>query len=356
MIVERLLKVANCRKCNICKSFSKGIMMIRLKYLSQWKLVVSAPMLLFVSIFGNTDTVKMSRSNICHDVSSPFYERTNIFTSFSTVGECLKAGGRLPKGHVPAVSMEIAPQPAPDPKASLSNDSSPERGNTTNDSFNKAKRILERKVYFDHRQTIYCGASFDERKNVLAPTGFISSKYQNRARRIEWEHVVPAENFGRTFSEWRDGHPDCVDSKGKNFRGRKCAEKVNMEYRHMQSDMHNLFPAIGAVNAMRSNYNFVLLPPSAASDFGSCAMKIEGSKAEPPVEARGRIARSYLYMELAYPRYKMSKQQRQLMEAWDKQHPVSQWECLRTQRISNLQGNINTVVSHQCSSAKATGN
>lgn len=51
------------------------------------------------------------------------------------------------------------------------------------------------------------------------------------------------------------------------------------------------------------------------SDFGSCDMKIDNKKAEPPENARGRIARSYMYMESAYPRYKMSKSQRQLMSA-----------------------------------------
>jgi deoxyribonuclease-1 len=84
----------------------------------------------------------------------------------------------------------------------------------------------------------------------------------------------------------------------------------------MQADMHNLFPAIGAVNAKRSNYNFTLLP-SAQSDFGACDMRIEGRKAQPPEWARGRIARSYLYMDQSYPKYSMSKPQRQLMSAWD---------------------------------------
>jgi deoxyribonuclease-1 len=65
---------------------------------------------------------------------------------------------------------------------------------------------------------------------------------------------------------------------------------------------------------MRSNYNFTVLPGE-KSDFGACAMKIENKKAEPPVEARGRIARTYLYMENTYSRYKMSKQQRKLMTA-----------------------------------------
>ena len=155
-------------------------------------------------------------------------------------------------------------------------------GNETIQSFGKAKKNLERKVYFDHKETIYCAAIFDEKKNIKAPVGFATLKYKKRATRVEWEHVVPAENFGRSFAEWRNGHSQCVSRKGKSFKGRKCAEKLNTEYRYMQSDMYNLFPAIGAVNAMRSNYNFVPFLDT-NSDFGSCAMKIDSRKAEPPV-------------------------------------------------------------------------
>ncbi|MDN2662637.1 endonuclease [Psychromonas sp. 14N.309.X.WAT.B.A12] len=219
--------------------------------------------------------------------------------------------------------------------------------NESNTSFNKAKKMLERDVYPTHRQTLYCDAAFDEKKFVVPPEGFKTDKYVKRAKKIEWEHVVPAENFGRTFKEWRDGDALCVDSKGKSFKGRKCAEKVNTEYRYMQADMFNLYPAIGAVNALRKNYNFTMLPGE-ESDFGSCSMKVDSKKAEPPVVARGRIARTYLYMEEAYSNYNMSKQQRQLMNAWDKMYPVNAWECERAKKISVLQKSSNLVVQSRC--------
>lgn len=218
------------------------------------------------------------------------------------------------------------------------------------DSFSKAKRLLEEQVYNNHRISLYCGATFDANKKVTAPIGFTTTKYLKRAKKIEWEHIVPAENFGRTFSEWRDGHKMCVNSKGISFKGRRCAEKVNTEYRFMQADMFNLYPAIGAVNALRSNYNFTMLS-GVQNAFGSCAMKINDRKAEPPKAARGQIARTYLYMESAYKRYSMSKAQRQLMNAWDKLHPVDSWECTRAEKIANLQGNTNYVVKSRCESA-----
>lgn len=222
------------------------------------------------------------------------------------------------------------------------------KGNQTFQSFNKAKRALERQVYFDHRVTLYCGAEFDAEKRIDLPEGFTTPKHEKRALRVEWEHVVPAENFGRTFSEWREGHPECVNRNGTTFKGRKCAEKMNTEYRYMQSDMYNLYPAIGAVNAMRLNYNFQMLGESVSSTFGSCPMKIEGRRAEPPTRARGQIARTYKYMQAAYSRYSMSRQQNQLMDAWDRMYPVDEWECRRSKRIEKIQGNENPFVKEPC--------
>lgn len=222
-------------------------------------------------------------------------------------------------------------------------------GNSTNQSFNKAKKLLLKDVYIEQseRRTIYCDAVFDDKKSIILPLGFFANKHEKRSNRIEIEHVVPTENLGRAYTEWREGHPKCIDSKGKLFKGRNCAEKINIEYRYMQSDMFNLYPAIGSVNALRSNYNFVMLPDGSSS-FGSCDMQIKDNKAQPPEKSRGMIARAYLYMDLTYPRYKMSKAQKQLMAAWDKKFPVTKFECERSFRIEKVQGNSNTIMRERC--------
>ena len=222
-------------------------------------------------------------------------------------------------------------------------------GNTTYKSFNKAKKALMKSVYAKEadRKTIYCNASFDSTKNVTAPPGFTSKTHVKRSKRIEFEHIVPAQNFGQAFKEWREGHPECVSKKGKAFKGRKCAGKMSTDYRYMQADMYNLFAAIGSVNALRSNYNFQLIYGE-QSDFGSCEMIIDNRKAQPPESARGRIARAYLYMDQTYNKYSMSKQQKQLMSAWDKQYPITKRECVRAELISKLQGNLNSIIESRC--------
>lgn len=223
-------------------------------------------------------------------------------------------------------------------------------GNTSNESFSQAKKLLERKVYADYRITFYCGADFDAKKNITLPEGFTTPKHEKRAHRVEWEHIVPAENFGRLFPEWREGADVCVDSKGRPFKGRKCAEKANREFRLMQADMHNLVPAIGAVNALRSNYRFTMLP-DVKPTFGTCPMKVDKERVEPPEHARGAIARTAKYMTLAYPKYRLSRQEAQLFDAWDRMYPVDAWECERERRIARIQGNENPVVREACRKA-----
>lgn len=222
------------------------------------------------------------------------------------------------------------------------------RGNTQFESFSQVKKILLNQVFNDHRTTIYCGASFTPDKQVILPKGFIAAKSPKRANRIEWEHILPAENFGRAFTEWREGAPECVKGNGKPYKGRACANRASAEYRLMQADMYNLYPAIGSVNAARQNYDYTQFAKETPNTFGTCPMKIEDRKAEPPDAVKGLVARTYKYMEWAYSKYRMSNQTRQLMNAWDKTFPATAWECERASRIAAIQGNVNPFTQAAC--------
>jgi len=54
--------------------------------------------LILLTPIANAETVKKSKSGICHDSSSPYYSRTKNFTSFNSLASCIGSGGRLPKG------------------------------------------------------------------------------------------------------------------------------------------------------------------------------------------------------------------------------------------------------------------
>ncbi len=217
-------------------------------------------------------------------------------------------------------------------------------GNIGNDSFSTSKKILLDQVYFDHRQTFYCDCPFDLKKRVIPSDKYTPKRKTRRSETIEWEHVVPAEAFGRSFIEWREGDSTCVDRKGKTFKGRNCARKASREFRLMEADMYNLVPAVGELNGDRSNYSYAMIPGE-LREYGACDFEIENRKAEPREEIRGDIARIYFYMDWAYPGHGIvSSKNRKLLESWAKTDPVDAWEIERARRIEEIQGNSNPFV------------
>ena len=225
-------------------------------------------------------------------------------------------------------------------------------GNTTITSFSNSKTQLK-KLYIKagHFTTFYCGSTFDADFHLdHSKSGFHFRKNESRANRVEWEHIVPAEAFGQSFPEWRDGHPDCVDSKGEAYKGRKCASKASKQFELMEADMYNLVPAIGEVNGDRSNYTYAMLEKE-VREYGNCNMEIREQKAEPPDDKYGDIARTYMYMEAAYHRGVISEKNVKLFEAWNKMDPVDKWECERARLIEQIQGNKNMIVAQACNAA-----
>ena len=112
----------------------------------------------------------------------------------------------------------------------------------------------------------------------------------------------------------------------------------------MEADLYNLQPAIGEVNADRSNYSMAELPGE-EREYGACDVEIRERKIEPKPSIRGNIARTYLYMDKAYPsRGIIGAKRRKLCEAWAKADPIDAWERKRVQRIEKIQGNRNSAV------------
>lgn len=216
-------------------------------------------------------------------------------------------------------------------------------------SYAKTIHILRDKIWNNSRETIYCGASYNEKGEISLPEGFVAPSHDSRSKRIEWEHAVPVENFGRAFKEWREGDPVCV-SKGKAYKGRKCASKANPEFREMEADMYNLFPSIGSVNAARGNRRYAELP-EIEPGFGSCSAKVKGKMFEPPDRAKGQVARAGLYMDKRYPKFRLSTQQKKLLIAWDKRFPPDKNECERARRIRKIQKDENTFITEACARA-----
>jgi deoxyribonuclease I len=211
--------------------------------------------------------------------------------------------------------------------------------------FSKSKKILLKQIYPDHQITFYCGNPYEitrvggkEKSLIIEDDKFYSprkpftksGKENERAKRIEWEHVMPAENFGRHLSCWKEG-------------GRKACKKDPI-FNEMEGDMHNLVPAIGEVNGDRSNYRYGADIPK-VGQYGQCRFEVDfkAKRAYPREDIRGDIARIYFYMSDKY-NINLSKQERRMMEVWDKQDPIDEWERIKNKRVEKLQGNANPYI------------
>lgn len=210
---------------------------------------------------------------------------------------------------------------------------------STLNSFAQAKTASVR-IHADAPGSFYCGCTitWQGKKGVpdLASCGYKVRKNENRATRIEWEHVVPAWTFGHQLQCWQNG-------------GRKACNK-DARFRKIEADLHNIQPAIGEINGDRNNFMFTQWN-GGEGQYGRCAMKVDfkGKRAEPPAPARGAIARTWFYMRDTW-RLQLSRQQTRLFEVWHQRYPVTPWECERDMRIARIQGNHNPYVQQACSS------
>ncbi|MFA9374159.1 MAG: endonuclease [Poseidonibacter sp.] len=212
-------------------------------------------------------------------------------------------------------------------------------------SFSKSKKILLKKIYPDNQNTFYCNNPYEiktikgkektliiQNEQYYSPRKefYKSGKPNTRATRVEWEHVMPAHNFGKHLQCWKDG-------------GRKACSK-DRTFKTMEADMHNLVPAIGEVNGDRSNYRYAANKVT-IGQYGKCEVQVnfKDKRAYVKDDIKGDISRIYFYMSDKY-NVRLSKQERRMMEAWNKLDPISEWERIKNKRVEKLQGNANPYI------------
>ena len=223
--------------------------------------------------------------------------------------------------------------------------------NQTVASYSSAKQHLK-VIHSPNSKTFYCNCTYAEGQPDWTSCKFKPGTNYRRAGRIEWEHVVPASKFGVNFNSWNAGHKNCKDKNGKPYKGRKCASKTSDAYKFIEADLYNLQPVIGEINGARRNYPFGLVDGE-QFHFGECDIEIENQIVEPPVNVRGDIARTYLYMDAAYPNQNiLDPDASRIMQLWDQADPVDYWECYRASEIEKIQKNENKILKKKCSGKK----
>ncbi|EAJ5678505.1 deoxyribonuclease [Campylobacter lari] len=199
------------------------------------------------------------------------------------------------------------------------------------DNFNESKKELVElyeSLGSTYQYDFYCNAPFKANKkgkytkfevvksDLYTPRNEYTKKgkINQRAKRIEWEHIMPAQNFGKHLPCWREG-------------GRKACQNDSL-FTKMEADKQNLVPAIGEVNGDRSNFRYAEAPLNLEyTQYGNCKVyaDFKAKRFYPANYSKGWIARSYLYMSKTY-NIRLSDQERKLMESWDKQYPMSEKE------------------------------
>ena len=205
--------------------------------------------------------------------------------------------------------------------------------------FSQSKKILLKQIYPDHQKTFYCENSYKldivdgkEKTVIINDINRYSPRKPNRpeSKFVNWEHVMPASKLGSTLVCWKNG-------------GRKACRNDTL-FKKMESDMHNLVPSIAELNSDRGNFEFGDKLPT-PEQYGQCRFEVDfkAKRAYPREDIRGDIARIYFYMSDKY-NINLSKQERRMMEVWDKQDPIDEWERIKNKRVEKLQGNANPYI------------
>lgn len=156
-----------------------------------------------------------------------------------------------------------------------------------------------------------------------------------RGARVEWEHVVPASKLGEDRPCWEQG-------------GRKQCLRDDPEFFTRYSDLHNLVPTVGELNADRSNFYFGE-NSGESRRYGACDFEVDfkARVAEPPPDRRGDVARIYFHMAKRYG-VELDLAFRRLYAQWSVDDPVDGWERERNARIRSIEGFGNCFVDPDC--------
>jgi deoxyribonuclease-1 len=204
-------------------------------------------------------------------------------------------------------------------------------------SWTKTKQTARDKVYFDHSVTKYCSCPYESKGTSggvvdTEACGYEGSqaKYKNAINVLDWEHVVPASlTPARQMDCWVNGN-------------RSQCERTSQDAKNIIFDLHNLVPAVGQANRIRSDSRYGIIQGEERK-LGSCDFEWTKELVEPSDAIRGDLARVWLYMNYEHS-VVISKDELLMFLKWSRIDPPSEWEFIRNTRIKEIQGNSNVFV------------
>jgi deoxyribonuclease I len=109
-----------------------------------------------------------------------------------------------------------------------------------------------------------------------------------------------------------------------------------------RSDLFHLYPSDSKLNSERGSNPFTEFPGLTNEEWKS---RFSSEEFEPPVEHRGRLARSMLYMAVAHG-MQIDSEEESLFKKWNSEYPVQDSEKTRAERIQQAQGNMNPFIEN----------
>lgn len=171
-----------------------------------------------------------------------------------------------------------------------------------------------------------------------------TKKERKRALRTEAEHVIPASWFYKQNNHYRKCY---AEAKQLKTSPRKYCQKHDDNFRRANNDLINLRPAVGAINAARSNKPFAISLSGGKKErtYNGNGKKIiiTSRVVVPDKSIRGDIARIAFYMNQKYG-VTYSKRQLTIFKNWTLEDPVSDTERNLNRRIEKIQGHGNPFV------------
>jgi len=211
--------------------------------------------------------------------------------------------------------------------------------------FRYAKKVLPNVYQQDLERDFYCDCSYSGKEIDLKSCGYVPRKQIVRAKRLEWEHIVPAWVLGHQRACWQK------KINGKLGGRRNCTHNDPI-FARAEGDLINLVPSIGEINGDRQNFRYSIWSSNPTPIYGQCQTIIDfkNKRIQPRKEIRGRIARIQFYMAEQYG-IRLTREDKRIFCAWAREYPVDSWEFERDKRIQKIQGNSN----HYVTEALATG-
>jgi len=180
-------------------------------------------------------------------------------------------------------------------------------------------------IYKGNPRTFFCGCAFENKYVNKKKCGQNVPKIPTRESQLTWTHIVPLERAAKRFDCWKKGGLDYCRATSKKFN-------------RLESDLYNLVPVIGKFDLVKKNYAYTMVPGHLKKFAMGCSVDIDSAHniIEPPLRLRGRIARTYFYLEKVYG-IGLTPEERHLYAMWNKQVPPDLDEIELNDLISSVQ-------------------